>query len=86
MITLNASVNQVSQVSQVSKYFTPVSAYVFDKVMKLMETANIIWDGTLNHIDAFLKASDNHRELIYKLTPSKKEQRARKMVYVEYFW
>lgn len=86
MITLNASVNQVSLVSQVSKYLTPVSEYVFDKVMKLMEASNILWDGTLNHIDAFLKASDNHRELMYKLTPSKKEQRARKIIYIEYFW
>ncbi|MBD2566420.1 hypothetical protein [Anabaena lutea] len=71
-------------INNAKKYQVPVLESTFDRVMQLMEQSKVEWQGNLNHIDAFLLASENDRGLINKLTPYK-SNKARNIVYVDYF-
>jgi hypothetical protein len=86
-ITQVASETQIVQVASpasttaISKTYIPVVEKVLDRILKAMEAAGWVWDGTINMVDAFYKS--NPREIgddWGNLTPKKKSRK----IYVIY--
>lgn len=62
-----------------AKIYIPVNEYVLNKILKAMKLVDVIWDGTVNHIDRFCFDQRCHDWL--RLTPSKS---TKKVVYISY--
>ncbi|ACC79545.1 hypothetical protein [Nostoc punctiforme] len=73
----------VSSVSTTAtrKTYIPVVEKVLDRILKAMEAAGWVWDGTINMVDTFYKSNPNEIGVDWgNLTPKKKSRK----IYVIY--
>lgn len=65
-------------------YYTPIFSAIYDKAAKAMYEAGLAFDGTMNELEAWLKANDPEAFLASLEGVPSTKRRSRKVVWIPY--